>query len=249
MQYALSDSPWDWSKDKLPGKESDPGRSGGDNRRFIEAILWVGRNGARWRAIPNQYGHWNSIYRRFRRWSRQGLWQMIFNTLAAKADTEWLMLDSTIVRAHQHAAGAKGGPQNEALGRSRGGFSTKLQAVCDALGHALRLILTGGQAADCKPALALLDGLKADAVWADKGYDANYLIDAVSGRNALVVIPPKANRKIQRPYDTELYQERNLVERLFNKLKHFRRVATRYDKTALSFMSFLNMAAISLWLK
>src|SRR3954463_3480773 len=166
MQYALSDSPWDWSKDKLPGKESDPGRSGGDNRRFIEAILWVGRNGARWRAIPNQYGHWNSIYRRFRRWSRQGLWQMIFNTLAAKADTEWLMLDSTIVRAHQHAAGAKGGPQNEALGRSRGGFSTKLQAVGDALGHALRLILTGGQAADCKPALALLDGLKADAVWA-----------------------------------------------------------------------------------
>jgi putative transposase len=95
----------------------------------------------------------------------------------------------------------------------------------------------------------LLDGLKADAVLADKGYDANCIIDAVSGRNALVVIPPRANRKIQRAYDTELYQERNLMERLFNKLKHFRRVATRYDKPALSFMSFLNIAAISLWLK
>ena len=95
----------------------------------------------------------------------------------------------------------------------------------------------------------MLDGWKADAIWADKGYDANDIIDAVSGRNALVVIPPKANRKRQRAYDTELYQERNLVERLFNKLKHFRRVATRYDKTALSFMAFLNIAAISLWLK
>jgi transposase len=249
MQYALSDSQWDWIKDKLPGKASDPGRSGGDNRRFVEAILWVGRHGARWRAIPNQYGHWNSIHRRFRRWSRQGVWQMIFNTLAANADTEWLMLDSTIVRAHQHAAGAKGGQQNEALGRSRGGFSTKIHAVCDTLGHPLRFILRGGQAADCRQALALLDGLKAAAVLADKGYDANDIIDAVSGRNALVVIPPRANRKIQREYDTELYQERNLMERLFNKLKHFRRVATRYDKTALSFMSFLNIAAISLWLK
>jgi hypothetical protein len=116
------------------------------------------------------------------------------------------MLDSTIVRAPQHAAGAKGGQQNEALGRSRGGFSTKIQAVCDALDHPLRLILTGGQAADCRQALALLDGWKADAVLADKGYDAHYIIDAVSGRNALVVIPPRANRKRQREYDMELYQ-------------------------------------------
>jgi transposase len=95
----------------------------------------------------------------------------------------------------------------------------------------------------------LLDGLKADAVLADKGYDANYIVEAVNGMNALVVIPPKANRIIQREYDTELYKERNLVERLFNKLKHFRRIATRYDKTALSFMAFLNIAAIVLWLK
>jgi transposase len=113
----------------------------------------------------------------------------------------------------------------------------------------LRFILTGGQAADCKQALALLDGLKADAVLADKGYDADYIINAVSGMNALIVIPPKANRIIQREYDAELYKERNLVERLFNKLKHFRRIATRYDKTALSFMAFLTIAAITLWLK
>lgn len=107
--FSLNDSQWNKIKDALPGKVGDPGRSGVDNRRFIEAIMWVARNGARWRALPAEYGHWNTVHRRFRRWSKKGIWQMIFNTLAANADTEWLMVDSTIVRAHQHAAGAKGG--------------------------------------------------------------------------------------------------------------------------------------------
>ncbi len=113
----------------------------------------------------------------------------------------------------------------------------------------MRFILTGGQAADCKQALALLEGLKAEAVLADKGYDADYIVEAIAGMNALAVIPPKSNRIVQREYDKDLYKERNHVERMFNKLKHFRRVATRYDKTAASFMAFLNLAAIYLWLK
>lgn len=91
--------------------------------------------------------------------------------------------------------------------------------------------------------------MKAEAVLADKGYDADYIVEAVEKIGAIAVIPPKSNRNNPRKYDKELYKERNLVERLFNKLKHFRRVATRYDKTALSFMSFLNIAAICLWLK
>ena len=121
--------------------------------------------------------------------------------------------------------------------------------MCDSHGNPLRFILTEGQAADCKQALNLLDGLKADAVLADKGYDADYIVEAVSGMESLVVIPPKSNRKIQREYDKDLYKERNLVERMFNKIKQFRRIATRYDKTALSFFAFLNIAAIYLWLK
>lgn len=109
----LNDSQWNKIKDILPGKQSDPGRTGADNRRFVEAIMWVGRNGARWRALPAQYGNWNSVHRRFRRWSKKGIWQMMFNTLAVSADTEWLMIDSTIIRAHQHAAGAKGGSKTK----------------------------------------------------------------------------------------------------------------------------------------
>ena len=109
----LNDLQWNKIKDILPGKQSDPGRTGADNRQFVEAIMWVGRNGARWRALPPHYGNWNSVHRRFRRWSKKGIWQMIFNTLAVSADTEWLMIDSTIIRAHQHAAGAKGGSKTK----------------------------------------------------------------------------------------------------------------------------------------
>ena len=111
MSYTkhLREDQWDKIKNALPGKEGDPGRSGVDNRRFVEAVIWIGKNGAKWRALPPSYGRWFSVHKRFKRWADNGVWQMIFNRLAVSADTEWLMLDSTIVRAHQCAAGAKGG--------------------------------------------------------------------------------------------------------------------------------------------
>jgi len=106
-EMELTDKQWDKVKDALPGKSSDPGRTAQDNRLFVEAVYWVGRNGGRWRALPPEYGKWYSVHQRFIRWARKGIWQMIFNTLAVNADTEWLMIDSTIIRAHQCAAGAK----------------------------------------------------------------------------------------------------------------------------------------------
>jgi len=111
MSYTkcLLEDQWNAIKDALPGKPGDPGRSGEDNRRFVEAVIWIAKNGAKWRSLPSFYGHWSGVHKRFKRWSDKGIWQMIFNTLAATADTEWLMIDSTIVRAHQCASGAKGG--------------------------------------------------------------------------------------------------------------------------------------------
>ena len=91
--------------------------------------------------------------------------------------------------------------------------------------------------------------MKADAVLADKGYDADYIMDAIEKMGALVVIPPKSNRKIQRDYDKDIYKERNMVERMFNKLKHFRKIATRYDKRADSFLAWIVIGAIFLWSK
>ena len=143
----------------------------------------------------------------------------------------------------------KRGQKNQALGRSRGGFTTKIHALCDALGNPIRFILTGGERNDCTQALDLLEGVSGQAVLADKGYDAGYIVEVAEIMGALVVIPPKSNRKVQREYDRDLYKERNLIERMFGKLKQFRRIATRYDKTKTAFMAFIHIASILLWLK
>ena len=121
--------------------------------------------------------------------------------------------------------------------------------MCDALGNPARFIVTGGERHDCTQAQALLEGFHAHAVLADKGDDSDELIKWIQQTGALVVIPPRSNRTVLRDYDTALYKERNLVERMFGYLKHFRRMATRYDKTALSFLSFVQLVASYVWLK
>ena len=105
-RYEISDESWERIKDLLPGKHGDPGRTARDNRQFINAVLWIGRSGAAWRDLPERYGNWNTVYRRFDRWSRKGVWLAVFEALQ-DPDLEWLMIDSTTVRAHQHAAGQK----------------------------------------------------------------------------------------------------------------------------------------------
>ena len=102
----LRDDQWKRLESMLPGKAGDPGRTGEDNRRFIEAVLWVARTGSPWRDLPAEFGLWNSVYKRFRRWSDNGVWERAFAELAKDADFEQMFLDSTIVRAHQHSSGA-----------------------------------------------------------------------------------------------------------------------------------------------
>lgn len=109
IRRELTDWHWLRIKDLLPGKEGDKGRHGADNRLFVDAVLWIARAGAPWRDLPPVFGLWNSVYQRFRRWARKGVWERIFNELVESPDFEYLIIDSTIVRAHQHAAGAKGG--------------------------------------------------------------------------------------------------------------------------------------------
>lgn len=138
----------------------------------------------------------------------------------------------------------KSDAETEALGRSRGGFSTKVHLVCDALGNPIRFVVTPGQWAEVTQAEMLLSGLDAEAVIADKGYDADGLIAQIESSGAEAVIPPRRNRTLQRDYDRNLYADRNKVERLFNRLKHYRRVATRYEKTARRYLAMVQVAAI-----
>jgi Transposase and inactivated derivatives len=104
-RFELTDEQWEKIKHLLPGKEGDSGRTAQDNRLFVDAVLWTARTGAQWRDLPARFGNWNSIYQRFNRWAKAGRWQAIFEQMQ-DPDLEWLLIDSTIVRAHQHAAGA-----------------------------------------------------------------------------------------------------------------------------------------------
>jgi putative transposase len=105
-RYELREDQWLKIAPLLPGKATDPGRSGTDNRQFMQAVLWIARSGAPWRDLPERFGNWNSVFQRFNRWSKKGIWQKVFESLQ-EPDLDWLLVDSTIVRAHQHAAGQK----------------------------------------------------------------------------------------------------------------------------------------------
>lgn len=112
----LSDSVWAMIAPHLPGKVSDPGRTARDNRLFVEAILWMARSGAHWRVLPPEFGKWNSVFQRFSRWCKDGVWERLFEAMAKEPDFEYILVDSTIVRAHQHSAGAQKKPVDPKLG-------------------------------------------------------------------------------------------------------------------------------------
>jgi transposase len=109
LRFVLREYQWKRLKGLLPGKDSDPGRSAYDNRLFLEAILWKVRVGAPWRDLPDEFGPWNSVFKRFRRWAKKGVFERIFNALSGEPDFEYAMIDGTIIRVHQHGMGAKGG--------------------------------------------------------------------------------------------------------------------------------------------
>ena len=109
IRRELTDAQWLRIERLVAGKEGDKGRHGEDNRLFVDAVLWIARAGAPWRDLPPAFGNWNSVFQRFRRWAKKGAWERIFHALVENPDFEYLIIDSTIVRAHQHAAGAKGG--------------------------------------------------------------------------------------------------------------------------------------------
>lgn len=171
------------------------------------------------------------------------------------------MLDSSVVRAHAHAAGARRVAGGQALGRSRGGFSTKLHLRCDARGRAVAFHLTGGERHDLLGVGPLFEQgelrtgrrgrprWKPAAVIADKGYSAAWLLRALRRKGITPVIPPRLDQPDNPDFDREVYRDRNLVERLVGKLKQFRRVATRYDKLAAHYLAFVQIASVMVRLR
>ncbi len=109
IRTVLTDAQWERIAPLLPGKKGDPGRSGDDNRRSLEGILWIVRTGAPWRDLPDVFGNWFTVWKRFRRWALKGVFEKVFNILSGEPDMEYALIDGTIVKVHRHGAGAKGG--------------------------------------------------------------------------------------------------------------------------------------------
>ena len=152
-------------------------------------------------------------------------------------------LDSTHVKVHRGASNPAGGQAAQAMGTTRGGLNTKIHAVVDGAGQPVRLLLSAGNEADITHAETMADEIPATMLVADKGYDSDAFCEWLLERGIQACIPPRANRNQKRSYSKPSYRKRHLVENFFERIKNFRRVATRYDKLADSFLGFVCLAA------
>lgn len=255
----LTDAQWDELAPLIEGCRPRGKTEPHDLRRTIEAIIWRHENGAKWRAIPAELGPWWMAAQMFNRWGHLGVWERLLELAQQQGGVELGMafLDGTNIRAHHKAAGAvKNGrtaaqrDQDEGLGRSRGGFGTKACVLADASGRAIGFVLAPGQAHELPLAPLLLTLLVAIPLWivGDRGYASHAFREFIWSLGARPAIPPKRNEApVACP--SWIYNNRNRVERLWARLKEWRAVATRYEKTARSFMGVLCMAATMDWMK
>ncbi|MFG3260589.1 IS5 family transposase [Streptomyces sp. NPDC048172] len=299
-RHELTDAQWEKIAPLLP-VNGRPGGQWSDHRTVINGVLFRARTGVPWPDLPERYGPWQTVYERHRRWSADGTWQRILAELQIEADAadpdgalaeelerEWAVnIDSTSCRAHQHAAGARHRPPGlpskgrgarveadgrEALGRSRGGVTTKVHLLADDRARPLTWLTSPGQRGDSPMLVPVLEGLRIarrgpgrprgrpDRVRGDKAYSSrdNRAHLRRRGIKATIAEPDdqRANRRRKgraggRPpaFDKTQYRRRSAVERCVSKWKQFRAVATRYDKRAYLFNGTLTVTAIVIWLR
>ena len=246
-RYDLSEAEWRLVEPLRPpvGK----GKRREDDRRIVNGIFYVLRTGSPWRDLPERYGPYTPVYNRFNRWAKKGVWLRMFETLAERSPQSLQLIDSSIVRAHQHAAGGKRGSgsrhwpfswrtEHQAPRRRRPGRFARAPA------HHARASFRQNRLprADRRPG-------RPSIVVADRGYDSRALVELVASRGGQAHIPTQSKVKLQRSVDRELYRRRNLVERYFCNLKQFRRIATRFEKTARNFLAAVALASARLWLR
>ncbi|MFF8983817.1 IS5 family transposase [Streptomyces globisporus] len=298
----LTDAQWERLEPHMPVSNGRCGRWR-DHRQVVNGVLYRTRTGVQWRDLPDRYGPWKTVHERHRRWSADGTWELLLQRVQAEADAagdiDWnISVDSTSVRAHHHAAGARQAPppvpkrgstaalrtariraelvdrlgEVRALGRSRGGFTTKLHPSADGHCRVLSMVITPGQRADCTrfeqvmnkirvPRLTLgRPRTKPDSVSADKGYSNRRTRRYLRRRGIRHVIPERADQAANRvrrgkaggrppAFDKDRYKKRNNVERAINKLNILRAVATRFDKRGYVFLGTVTAAALVIWLR
>uniref|UniRef100_UPI0035AB68C5 IS5 family transposase n=1 Tax=Streptomyces roseoverticillatus TaxID=66429 RepID=UPI0035AB68C5 len=299
----LTDDEWAVLEPLLPLGNNRCGRWR-DHRQVINGIIHRLGTSCQWRELPERFGPWQTVHKRHVLWSADGTWERLLQHVQAAADAagdiDWdINVDSTSVRAHQHAAGARkdsppaptmpkgpaqssspepagvpggGGPAGEALGRSRGGLTTKVHLAADGKCRPLSLVVTPGQRADCTQFEPVLDKIhvprtgpgrprrRPDSVSADRAYSNGVIRAYLRRRGIRCVIPEKSDSRAVRlrkgsrggrppAFSPARYKQRNTVERSVNKLKQFRAVATRYDKRGYIYLGTVTAAALLIWLR
>ncbi|MFJ3022640.1 IS5 family transposase [Streptomyces tendae] len=277
----LTHAQWARIEPLLPDRTPKRGGRWRDHREVIDAIAFKFQTGTQWVHLPEKYGNWRGVYNRLRMWAVDGTWERVFTALVAQADADqdlnWAVsVDPTIVRAHQHAAGArKKGPgpgrrtRRHAIDRSRGGLTTRIHLAAGARCRPLAFVLTPGQAGDAPAFTEVISRLRVprprgrprtrpDLVLADEAYSSHAIREHLRKRGIRAVIPvpadqrshrlPRGNRGGRPPaFDHETYKQRNTVERCINRLKQWRGIATRYEKTATIYLAGLHIAGIFPW--
>ena len=236
-------------KDSLPVQRGNVSLT---NLQVLNAILYVAEQGCKWRGLPKRFGRWHTIYMRMNRWAKNGVLDRVFEQLQleqiVRIRIEAFSLDSTSVKVHpgRNRRFKKNGPQ--AIGKSRGGWNTKIHMVAADARTAIVFALSPGHDHDAPHGRALLEELgpmpEGLPMVMDRAYEDNETRQLVLDLGMIPVVPPKSNRLHPWDYDHALYKKRNEIERLFRRLKGFRRIFSRFEKLDVVFLAFLCFALI-----